>query len=289
MLKIISIANQKGGVGKTTTVVNLSAALAKLGKRVLVIDLDPQSNASTTLGMINPVEAKRTIHNVLFDKRVISTSYEPTRVENVSLVYGDLKLCRADIELSHSAKASIALSRKIDEQVPKDFDYILIDCPPNLGLLTINALVASTYYIIPVEANSYYALVGLSQLEMTVADVMDVNEHLGLLGVLVTMFKRRTKISEGMLQEIKKYFKPGTVFNTYINSNTAIEKATHMNQTIFEYDGRTPGAKDYLSLAKEILDKFGESPSKVSKEVKSVMSLEHDEDESVEENAQGQA
>lgn len=254
MLKIIAIANQKGGTGKTTTVVNLAGALGtKLEKRVLVIDLDPQANASLTLGNINPLEAKRTIYNVLMDRaRVVSTSYEETRLPGVSLIYGDLRLCSADIELSRSARASIALSRKIDVQVAEDFDYVLIDCPPNLGLLTINGLVAATHYIIPVEANSYYALVGLAQLEQTIDDVRGVNESLKMMGALVTMFKRNTKISKGIIQEIRKYFGGDGVFNTIINSNTALEQATHLGKTIFEFDGRTPGAKDYLALAQEI-------------------------------------
>lgn len=254
MLRIIAIANQKGGVGKTTTVINLAAALGiKLNKRVLVIDLDPQANASLTLGNVNPLEAKRTIYNVLMDKtRVVSTSYEETRLGNVSLIYGDLRLCSADIELSRSARASIALSRKIDAQITEDFDYILIDCPPNLGLLTINGLLAATHYIIPVEANSYYALVGLAQLEKTIEDVKEVNENLKLMGALVTRYKKNTKISKGIIQEINKYFTSANVFQTIINSNTSIEQATHMNKTVFEYDGRSPGAKDYLELAEEI-------------------------------------
>jgi len=254
MLKIIAVANQKGGVGKTTTVVNLAGALGtKLEKRVLVIDLDPQANASHTLGSVNPLEAKRTIYHVLMDKaRVVSTSYEETRLHGISLIYGDLRLCSADIELSRSAKASIALSRKIDSQVAEDFDYVLIDCPPNLGLLTINGLLAATHYIIPVESNSYYALVGLAQLERTIEDVIEVNESLKLLGALVTMFKQNTKISKGIIHEIRKHFGAERVFDTIINSNTALEQATHMGQTIFEYDGRTPGAKDYLALANEI-------------------------------------
>ena len=254
MLRIIAIANQKGGVGKTTTVINLAAALGiKLNKRVLVIDLDPQANASLTLGNVNPLEAKRTIYNVLMDKtRVVSTSYEETRLDNVSLIYGDLRLCSADIELSRSARASIALSRKIDAQITEDFDYILIDCPPNLGLLTINGLLAATHYIIPVEANSYYALVGLAQLEKTIEDVKEVNENLKLMGALVTRYKKNTKISKGIIQEINKYFTSANVFQTIINSNTSIEQATHINKTVFEYDGRSPGAKDYLELAEEI-------------------------------------
>ena len=254
MLKIIAVANQKGGVGKTTTVVNLAGALGpKLNRRVLVIDLDPQANASLTLGSVNPLEAKRTVYNVLMDKaRVVSTSYEETRLAGVSLIYGDLRLCSADIELARSAKASIALSRKIDAQVAEDFDYVLIDCPPNLGLLTINGLLAATHYIIPVEANSYYALVGLAQLEQTIEDVLEVNESLRMMGALVTMFKRNTKISKGIIQEIRKYFGSDGVFKTIVNSNTAVEQATHLGQTIFEFDGRTPGAKDYLALAQEI-------------------------------------
>ena len=137
-------------------------------------------------------------------------------------------------------------------QITEDFDYILIDCPPNLGLLTINGLLAATHYIIPVEANSYYALVGLAQLEKTIEDVKEVNENLKLMGALVTRYKKNTKISKGIIQEIKKYFTSEKVFQTIINSNTAIEQATHMNKTVFEYDGRSPGAKDYLGLAEEI-------------------------------------
>jgi len=261
MLEIIAVANQKGGVGKTTTVVNLAAALGtKLEKRVLVIDLDPQANASLTLGNVNPLEAKRTVYDVLMDKtRVVSTSYEETRLENVSLIYGDLRLCSADIELSRSARASIAFSRKIDSQIAEDFDYVLIDCPPNLGLLTINGLLASTHYIIPVEANSYYALIGLAQLENTIEDVKEVSENLNMMGALVTMFKKNTKISKGIIHEIRKYFNTNKVFDTIINSNTALEQATHLNQTVFEYDGRSPGAKDYLSLANEIVSSNGKN------------------------------
>ena len=169
--------------------------------------------------------------------RVVPTSYEDTRLPRMSLIYGDLRLCSADIELSRSAKASIALSRKIDAQVAEDFDYVLIDSPPDLGLLTINGLLAATHYIIPVEANSFDALLGLAQLERTIGDVQEANESLKMMGALVTMFKRNTKISRGIIQEIHKYFNAENVLKTLINSNTAIEQATHPGKSIFEYDG----------------------------------------------------
>ncbi|MFC1716114.1 ParA family protein [Candidatus Poribacteria bacterium] len=258
MLKIIAIANQKGGVAKTTTVVNLAAALGGegIGKRVLVIDLDPQANASLTLGDMHPLEAmerKRTIYNVLMDKaRVVSSCSQETRVQNVSLVYGDLRFTSADLILSRTAKSSIALTTRMDAQVSEDFDYVLLDCPPNLGMLTINALVAATHYIIPVEANSYYALVGLTQLQDTIEEVLEVNADLVFMGALLTLFRKNEKISRAMNEEIRRHFGPGKVFQTVVNRNAAVEQATSVGQTIFEYDGRTPGAKDYMALAKEI-------------------------------------
>lgn len=259
MATIISVCNQKGGVGKSTTVVNLAAGLAKLEKKVLVLDMDPQANSSGTLGKVNPYEARVTMYDVLSDRaKIISTSLQDTRDDNIKVVPGHINLSGIEKELSSSVRMLIALSKKIDRHALDSFDYILIDCPPNLGVLTVNALVASHYYIIPVEASSYYALQGIALLQETISDVKEnINEALTLAGVLITRYDSRTSICAAMAEEIRTFFGEKNVFKTIINRNTTMEQATLRNQTIFEFESRSPGARDHLALAKELLHETG--------------------------------
>lgn len=255
---IISICNHKGGVGKTTTVVNLAAGLAKLDKKVLVLDIDPQANASHTLGKVSPYDSKFTMYDVLMDKaKILSTSYQDSRNERIKLVPGHISLASAEHELRNSAiVGALALRRKVDELVAETFDYALIDCPPSLGILTVNALIASDYYAIPVEAASIYALQGIKFLQEIVEEVKDqINEGLTLLGVLITMYDHRTNISKAMRAEILRYFGAENLFNVIVNRNTAIEQATLNKQTIFEYAPRAAGARDYLEVAEEVVNR----------------------------------
>jgi len=253
---IISVCNQKGGVGKSTTVVNLAAALAKLEHNVLVLDMDPQANASDTLGKVSPYEAKFTMYDVLMNRaKIVSTSMQDTRDKYIKLVPGHINLSGIEHELYRSVRAVIALKKKIDRHAMETFDFMLIDCPPNLGLLTVNALVASDFYIIPVEASSYYALQGMELLQNTISDVKEnINENLKLMGILITRYDSRTSICKAMAEEIRSFFSEATVFNTIINRNTTLDQATLNRQTIFEYESRSPGARDYLSLAKELMN-----------------------------------
>ncbi|MDQ1252233.1 MAG: chromosome partitioning protein [Euryarchaeota archaeon] len=259
---VISICNHKGGVGKTTTVVNLAAGLSRLDKNVLILDIDPQANATYSLGKVNPYESAFTMYDLLTDKaKILSTSYQETRDEHVKLVPGHISLAGAEHELRNSAIAgALTLRRKIDELIRETFDYVLIDCPPSLGILTVNALIASDYYIIPIEAASVYALHGIKFLQEIVEDIRNqINENLSLLGVLITMYDHRTNISKAMRTEIIRYFRKENVFNAIINRNTTIEQATLSKQTVFEFSPRAAGATDYLDMAKEVISRIHHS------------------------------
>jgi chromosome partitioning protein len=270
---IISICNHKGGVGKTTTVVNLAAGLAKMDKRVLVLDIDPQANASHTLGKVSPYDSKFTMYDVLMDKaKILSTSYEDTRNASIKLVPGHINLASSEHELRNSAiVGALALRTKVDELIMESFDFVLIDCPPNLGILTVNALIASDYYVIPVEAASIYALQGIKFLQEIVDEVHDqINEKLALLGVLITMYDHRTNISKAMRTEIIRYFGKENLFNIVVNRNTAIEQATLNKQTIFEYAPRAAGARDYLEMAEEVIERDEARRSAAKREKRAV-------------------
>jgi chromosome partitioning protein len=253
---VISICNHKGGVGKTTTVVNLAAGLARFDKDVLVLDIDPQANATYSLGKVSPYDSKFTMYDVLIDKtKILSTSYQDTRDNHIKIVPGNISLAGAEHELRNSAiVGAMALKRKLDDLILETFDYVLIDCPPSLGILTVNALISSNYYIIPIEAASVYALHGIKFLQEIVEDGRDqINENLALMGVLMTMYDHRTNIGKAMRTEIVRYFGKENVFNVVVNRNTAIEQATLNKQTIFEYSPRAAGAVDYLEMAQEVI------------------------------------
>ena len=249
--KIISIANQKGGVGKTTTSVNLGACLAYIGKKVLLIDIDPQGNATSGVG-IDKGDVHQCIYDVLVDDVEIKEVITETVVENLYVVPATIQLAGAEIELVPTISREVRLKRAVDE-VKDQYDYILIDCPPSLGLLTLNSLTASDSVLIPVQCE-YYALEGLSQLLNTVRLVQKhLNNHLMIEGVLLTMLDARTNLGLQVIQEVKKYFQ-NKVYRTIIPRNIRLSEAPSHGEPIIVYDPKSRGAEVYLDLAKEVAE-----------------------------------
>ncbi len=250
MGRIIAIANQKGGVGKTTTSVNLSACLAYLGKKVLLIDIDPQGNASSGVG-VNKGDVNQCIYDVLIDDVSIKDTILETKVENLHIVPATISLAGAEIELVSTISREVRLKKAIQE-VEDLYDYIIIDCPPSLGLLTINSLTASNFIIIPVQCE-FYALEGLSQLLSTIRLVQKhLNKNLQIDGVLLTMFDARTNLGIQVIEEVKKYFQD-KVYKTIIPRNVRLSEAPSHGEPIIIYDPKSRGAEVYLELAKEVI------------------------------------
>ncbi|CAM4199553.1 ParA family protein [Saccharibacillus endophyticus] len=250
MSKIIAIANQKGGVGKTTTSVNLSAGLAKLGKRVLLIDIDPQGNTTSGVG-INKADVEHCIYDILINEVHPKEVIVPTRIEGLDVIPATIQLAGAEIELVPVVTRELRLKKNI-HLVKKDYDYILIDCPPSLGILTINSLTAADSVIIPIQCE-YYALEGLSQLLNTVRLVQKhLNTELQIEGVLLTMLDARTNLGIQVIEEVKKYFQD-KVYGTIIPRNVRLSEAPSHGQTIMTYDPRSKGAEVYMELAKEVV------------------------------------
>jgi len=248
--KIIAIANQKGGVGKTTTSVNLGACLAYIGKRVLMVDIDPQGNATSGVG-IEKADVNQCIYDVLVDDVAANDVILPTSVENLFVIPATIQLAGAEIELVPTISREVRLKRALEE-VKQDFDYILIDCPPSLGLLTLNSLTASDAVLIPVQCE-YYALEGLSQLLNTVRLVQKhLNHDLKIEGVLLTMLDARTNLGIQVIEEVKKYFQD-KVYKTIIPRNIRLSEAPSHGEPIIIYDPKSRGAEVYLDLAKEVL------------------------------------
>ncbi len=251
MAKTIAFFNQKGGVGKTTTNVNLSACLAKKGKKVLVIDLDPQANTTSGFG-INKNDLKLSIYDSLIDKIDISEIIVDTDDENLYLVPSNSELSGAQIELTNMNNRDLCLKNAI-QNIKDDYDFIFIDCPPSLGLLTINALSAVDSVIIPIQCE-YYALEGVSQLISTIRLVKKgLNSNLEIEGVVLSMFDGRTNLSIQVVEEVKKYFK-GKVFTTIIPRNVRLAEAPSHGLSIVDYDSKSRGAKAYMELAEEFLE-----------------------------------
>ena len=249
MGKIIAIANQKGGVGKTTTSVNLGACLAYIGKRVLLVDVDPQGNATSGVG-IEKADVEHCIYDILVDDVNIKEVIKPSEVENLDIIPSTIQLAGAEIELVPTISREVRLKRAL-EAVKHHYDYIVIDCPPSLGLLTINALTASDTVLIPVQCE-YYALEGLSQLLNTVRLVQKhLNTELMIEGVLLTMLDARTNLGIQVIDEVKKYFQD-KVYQTIIPRNVRLSEAPSHGQPIIIYDPRSRGAEVYLELAKEV-------------------------------------
>lgn len=248
--RIIAIANQKGGVGKTTTSVNLSACLAHIGKKVLLIDTDPQGNATSGVG-VNKGEVQNCIYNILIDDVNMKDVILPTEIDNLDIIPATISLAGAEIELVSTISREVRMKHAIQESKSL-YDYVIIDCPPSLGLLTINALTASDAIIIPVQCE-YYALEGLSQLLSTVRLVQKhLNEDLMIDGVLLTMFDARTNLGIQVIDEVKKYFQD-KVYKTIIPRNVRLSEAPSHGKPIIEYDSKSRGAEVYLELAKEVV------------------------------------
>lgn len=250
MSKIISIVNQKGGVGKTTTAVNLSAFLAHHGKFVLLVDLDPQGNASSGLG-INNESLEYGVYNSLISDVSIKEVIKPSNVDGLSIVPATPDLAGARVELVDLEKREFRLHDAILE-VRNDYDYILIDCPPSLCLLTINGLVASDHALIPVQTE-YYALEGLSQLLNTVNLVKgSLKPSLSIMGAVMTMYDDRNKLSKDVFEELYKYF-PDRIFRTVIPRNVKLAEAPSFGKSILHYDKGSAGGKAYNRLAQELI------------------------------------
>ncbi|HFH9443737.1 TPA: ParA family protein [Enterococcus faecium] len=252
MAQIISVANQKGGVGKTTTTVNLGACLASLGKKVLLVDMDAQGNATSGVGIRKP-DVTRDIYDVLVNELPIDEATLITEHENLSIVPATLQLAGAEIELTSMMARESRLKGSLEE-VSSQYDYILIDCPPSLGHLTINSFTASDSILIPVQCE-YYALEGLSQLLNTVRLVQKhFNPELEIEGVLLTMYDARTNLGNEVVEEVRKYFRE-KVYETIIPRNIRLSEAPSHGKPIIDYDPRSRGAEVYQALAKEVVSR----------------------------------
>ena len=253
MAAVLAVVNQKGGVGKTTTAVNLGSYLAHHGNKVLVVDLDPQANGTAGLG-VAVSEKQPTLYAVLIGQAKVSNAAVRTRIGNLALVPSTPDLAGGAIELMDQPYREYRLRRALKEVVSQ-FDYILIDCPPSLGLLTVNGLAAAHKLIIPVQCE-YYALEGLNQLLQTVKLVRShLNPKLQVLGAVLTMFDRRTALNRKIVREVRKTF-PGHVFESIIPRNTELAEAPSVGQTILEYDADSRGAKAYDYLSEEVVNLY---------------------------------
>jgi chromosome partitioning protein len=252
MAKVIAIANQKGGVGKTTTTINLGAYLASGKKKVLIVDLDPQGNTSSGLGITGD-KLSGDLYDVLMEGVAAEAVTRPTAVDGLRVLPASPVLAAAEVELVAVPQREYKLRKALEDL---DYDYVLIDCPPSLGILTVNGLVAAHELIIPVQAE-FYALEGLGQLIQTVQRVRKgLNPTLALMGVLVTMHNGRTSLSAQVHEEVKRHF-PDTVFETVIPRNVRLAEAPSFGKTIMHYDGWSKGARSYKSLAKEVEKRAG--------------------------------
>jgi chromosome partitioning protein len=255
--RVLAIANQKGGVGKTTTAVNLGAALAELGYRVLVVDLDPQGNATTGLG-VNPRNLETSVYDVLMHDTPMEDCIEPTSLRNLFVVPATIDLAGAEIELVPAFSRELKLRRAL-EQVAGEFDYTLIDCPPSLGLITVNGLAAATEVIVPIQCE-YYALEGLGQLLRNVSLVQgNLNPKLDVTAIILTMFDARTKLAEQVANEVREHFGE-KVCRNIVPRTVRLSEAPSFGQPIIVFDPSSRGAIAYRELAKEV---SGGAPQRV--------------------------
>jgi len=250
MSQIICLANQKGGVGKTTTSINLSSALAELGRKVLLIDMDPQGNASSGLGIKRHEQQDKNIYSLLLGEEKIEDVIFKTNHDNLDVIPANPDLVGAEIELIDLPNREYILKEAL-ENVKADYNYIFIDCPPSLGLLTINALSSSNSFIVPLQCE-YFALEGLSQLLNTAGLLKrKLNPSLKIAGIVLTMFDTRNNLSHQVVDEIQSHF-AGKVFDTIIPRNVRLSEAPSHGQSVIEYDTRSIGARKYIELAREL-------------------------------------
>jgi len=252
MSKIITIANQKGGVAKTTTAINLSACLATFGQKVLLVDADPQGNATSGLG-ISELEEGRCIYDCVINDLPLCNVVQTTKIKTLFLVPATIQLAGAEVELVPAVSREYKLKKAL-MSVQNEYDYIIIDCPPSLGLLTLNAMAAADGLLIPVQCE-YYALEGLSLLMKTVELVKGhLNPDLEIFGAVLTMFDARTNLSIEVVDEVKGFFKD-KVFSTIISRNVRLSEAPSYGLPIILYDPKSKGAEQYMDLAKEVLER----------------------------------
>lgn len=251
MGKIISVSNQKGGVGKTTTTVNVAAFLAEKGKRVLIIDIDPQGNAGFGIG-INAEEMETTLYEVLIDEIPIEEAIFKTEIEGLSIIPSNIHLSGAQVDLLDAEGKEFILKKKLGT-IKNQYDYIFIDCPPSLGILTLNSLVAADSVLIPLQCE-YYALEGINQLLRIIVMVQEnLNKALKIEGVVLTMYDPRTNLSQQVVSDVREYFQ-NKVFNSIIPRNVKLSEAPSFGKPIGLYDKTCPGSVTYEKLAEEVLN-----------------------------------